>query len=50
MEYVVRARLQQAAEIYNEFDFSDSPNDRVTVSFGEDILPGADGAPFWAVE
>jgi len=43
LEDLVRAEPQRAAEVYNEFDFSDSEEDLVTVSFGETIIPVEDG-------
>src|SRR5262249_28050385 len=43
LEDLMRAAPQRAAEVYNEFDFSDTGDDPVTVSFGERIAPGEDG-------
>jgi hypothetical protein len=43
LEDLVRAEPQPSAEVYNEFDFSDSEGDLVTVSFGETIIPVEDG-------
>jgi hypothetical protein len=43
LEDLVRVEPQRAEEVYNEFDFSNSLNDPVTVSFGEKIAPGGDG-------
>lgn len=43
LEDLTRAEPQRAEEVYNEFDFSDSASDPVTVSFGEKIAPAGDG-------
>jgi hypothetical protein len=42
-EDLVRVEPQRAEEIYNEFDFSNSTSDQVTVSFGENIPSSEDG-------
>jgi hypothetical protein len=43
LEDLIRVAPQLAAEVYNEFDFSDTTDDPVTVSFGERIAAGEDG-------
>ena len=43
IEDLMRAEPQRAAEVYNEFDFSDTRDGPLTVSFGETIAPSEDG-------
>lgn len=44
LEDIVRAEPRRAVEVYNEFDFSDSASDLITVSFGHKITPSEGGA------